>query len=203
MDFLNTIMEWINRKTKNMGLFDQIICRNYEHELEMSKHRNSNIVLSYWSYGDKNYCKICDYDDTINGCDYSAVIYKSGCITITKAISKDVISFDFSGCYMASFRVGNDRFVAHIAYGDVWGYKAAEGWNNLINRGIITNVRIFNPSKSIDIEKGPYNNLWGIISAREEFYAIRVYCNKSIVFVDPNGIFLAHPILDKDVILTI
>lgn len=182
-----------------MGLFDQVICRNNEYSLEMAKRQHSNLHDTHWDYADSkdDICRVLAYNDSINNCTYSAVLYKPGCISIVKALSIDVISYDFSGCYMASFKAGTERFVAHIAYGDMWGYQAAKKWNELINNKIIRDVRIFNPAHSMDRARGIYNQVWGIISSKEEFYALSVYVDFGTTMVDANGIFQEHPIVDK------
>lgn len=137
------------------------------------------------------------YQDIINGIKYSAAIYRPGYIAFMELENNsDAISFDFSGCYMAVFEIGHQKFVAHI---EKMGYER-EGdnspvneWNSLVKGGLIRNISLFKPSEYFTNKKN--NGVWGIITSDRYCYAINTFeCPAdNFCFLYPDGISRAYP----------
>lgn len=133
------------------------------------------------------------YQHSIKGVKYSAAIYMPKNIAIMKLDNdSDAISFDFSGCYMAVFTLGHQKYAAHIAVGDS-GYEAAKQWNDLVESRIIRNIILFKPS---EYHPSKINGIWGIITSRGDCYSIMTYedPNNNNCYLPPDGISKAYPL---------
>lgn len=101
---------------------------------------------------------------------YACVIYRAGRIAIFAANGIDAISAGFSGCYMASFTLGNNRYVAHLAMDSQIGVK--NSWNNAVNNNIINNVTLFCPSSGVYPSRRV--GIWGIITKTNRCFRLEV-----------------------------
>lgn len=140
------------------------------------------------------------YQHIIDGIKYSAVIYKYGNIAIMKLDDdSDAISFDFSGCYMAVFTLGHQKYVAHIAK-EGSPYAAVKEWNSLVESRLIGNAILFKPSEYFPIR---LNGIWGIITSRGDCYSIMTYedQNNRKCYLPPDGISRACPLLGRNAII--
>lgn len=168
-----------------MGLLDIITNPETINYLLRSKIRPYH-PLRFW----ENHIVIKEYNDTIDNNPYKAVIFEPQKIALTESVC-DTISFDFSGCYMASFKFGAARMVAHIAK-DGNPYNALLTWKDMINKGGIRNIRVFDPADAIfgrcstqrEYTRRFTNgeSVWGVITKDEKCYAINV--KENIVSTD-------------------
>lgn len=101
--------------------------------------------------------------------DCAMVLYVYGKISIYPILPhEDAISFDFSGCYIATFKYKNGKFVAHIAMD---GNKdTVKYWNHIVQEGIISDCILYEPTE-------PFQNLrhkcyWGLITSDGDCYTI-------------------------------
>ena len=104
-----------------------------------------------------------------NGSNCAMVFYVPNKISIYPIYSyEDALSFNFSGCYMATFKYEGRKFVAHIAMD--WNKDIVNYWNLIVQRGIIRDCILFNPTE-------PFQNLkhkcyWGLITSDGECFII-------------------------------
>lgn len=99
---------------------------------------------------------------------YAAVIYERSKISVFPLKRfEDVISFDFSGCYMATFTYSGQRYGAHIAMDGKQGIK--EYWNNMVRRGIIKDCLLYNPAEPFPLSG---KSFWGLITYDGDCYSI-------------------------------
>lgn len=182
--------------------FDEVICKNKEWKImqHLKQFRGQWIQLNCFNDSTiYQYGFNIDRTDSIN-IDYSVVLYAQCKVTVIPT-DNATLSFDFSGCYMASFKFNGQRYVAHIAYGDNYGrnaYLGATYWNQFITKNVenISEIRLFKPTEWVDQYQGIFKHVWGLITERGDCYAIRVYQdNYDDVMIDPNGIFRAYPII--------
>ncbi|MCA1764263.1 MAG: hypothetical protein ABR574_13685 [Cryomorphaceae bacterium] len=82
----------------------------------------------------------------------------------------DVISYNFTGCLMASFTYEGVRRVCHVSTGT--GQDCKEEWERI--KSLSTNVFEFRPSDFIDTKGASLNGCYGLITADLRTYSITV-----------------------------
>lgn len=116
----------------------------------------------------------------IEGFYLSAVIWMPGYISLYHTTKcQDFISFDFDGCVMASFDIGNEHYAAHIQRG---APDCTEEWIDFLtkNRKSIKNLVMFRPDfekmRSVRNSLTEPNSawLWGLITPNRTCYSICV-----------------------------
>ena len=109
---------------------------------------------------------------------YVAVIYVRSKISIFPIKQNaDALSFEFSGCYMATFKYGTQKYAAHIASdgnNDIKKY-----WNSIVQRGIITDCVLFEPTEPLNDFS---TSCWGLITSSGDCYTINCAEKKTRVY---------------------
>ena len=83
---------------------------------------------------------------------------------------EDVISYNFTGCIMATFKEGGIVKVCHVSTGKGQDCKAA--WDAVKARS--TNVFEFKPSDAIEANGGAFAGCYGLITSDLRTYSITV-----------------------------
>lgn len=128
--------------------------------------------------------KVCYRGDQIQieGHSLNAVIWTEKCISLYRTQkSQDFISFDFSGCVMATFDIEDDHYGAHIQQGN---YDCTQEWIDFVNKNPkMKNLVMFRPDtdkrcqevRSVnENDDTQYAWLWGVITPQRECYSICV-----------------------------
>ena len=115
---------------------------------------------------------------TIEGYNLNAVIWLPDRISLYHTQKHlDFISFDFSGCVMASFDMGTEHYAAHIQRGES---DCTRHWINFFeeNKTVIKNLVMFRPAfrriNEISVQPSDGVWLWGLITPNRECYSIYV-----------------------------
>ena len=99
----------------------------------------------------------------------SAVLWYRGGISVYES-TYDAISFDFSGCLMARFRMDGRYYAAHIHCDDNHQNDSRYVWANFMNlhRNRISDLTIFQPGHCLR----KFKSTWGIIESDGTCYSI-------------------------------
>lgn len=144
------------------------------------------------------------------GIDYppsiSAVLFQTGIITYSKmSHNRAVISYEFSGCYMARFKFLDSWYICHICcLGNNDSGDCKRDWNAFIQeyyhrRGEIENLSLFKPTAGYDAR---YYNIYngfpsqiqvvGLITHDGRCYSIVMDTKFSIAIVPPRAVHRIH-----------
>lgn len=101
---------------------------------------------------------------------FSYVWYEKERFAISEMNAEVALSFQFSGCWMASFRYNNKDYVSHIAKD---GYNALPDFIEFIRKKNIDpqDFVMFKPYACVEEEKY-YSEYWGLIDKKKECYRI-------------------------------
>lgn len=138
-------------------------------------------TMSYTLYDKENGIYLRgDNNIVIEGSCLNAVIWMNGYISLYHTPkNQDFISFDFDGCVMASFDIGNEHYAAHIQRGE---NDRTQDWINFLTkrRRDIKNLVMFRPNfqrlRKVRQRLTTPNNawLWGLITPDRNCYSICV-----------------------------
>jgi len=94
-------------------------------------------------------------------------------INSVDAAGCDVVSYNFSGCIMAAYKVGGTFHVCHVSTGD--GQDCKDAWNRL--KATSNAVFEFKPSDFVETGGAALLGVYGLITADLQTYAITVVQN--------------------------
>jgi hypothetical protein len=114
-------------------------------------------------------------DQTIGSTRYWHLPFVKDGINYASSQGRDVVSYNFTGCIMATFNVGGDRRVCHVSTGDGQDCKAA--WDAV--KAGATNVFEFKPSDFIETGGGSFLGCYGLITGDLQTLSITVTGDKA------------------------
>lgn len=92
--------------------FCNYLKKNYEYNKRLNKH---NIIYNIPNSLNKVFATNYGGGMFVNNITVDSVIWEERCVSIRKVkFDRDVLSFDFSGCAMAYFQIGVNKYAAHI-----------------------------------------------------------------------------------------
>lgn len=109
---------------------------------------------------------------------YTAVLYGNNDVISVYRVrpNDDIISFGFTGCYLAKFRLGRETYAAHVPPMQINNGN----WANFVNTFNIAVVTIFRPNhtqvpENLLKKSYPAYRCWGIIENDDRCYTLIVY----------------------------
>ena len=117
---------------------------------------------------------------------YTAVLYYSNEMISVHQVrpNDDIISFGFTGCYLAKFRIGSETYAAHVPPKQ----KNNGNWDNFVKTfNIKEDVIIFKPNhtqvpENLLKKSYPAYRCWGIIENDDNCFDLIVY--EDITYID-------------------
>jgi len=100
-------------------------------------------------------------------------------INFVATTGKDVISYNFTGCTMATYVHNGVRKVCHVSTGKGQDCKAE--WDRI--KGESTNVKEFKPSDYIKTKGLAFAGCYGIITSDDKCYSVTVVRQKDLIVI--------------------
>ena len=113
---------------------------------------------------------------TLGGVAYKHLPFVINGINSVDAGGGDVVSYNFSGCIMAAYKVGGTFRVCHVSTGDGQDCKAE--WNRI--KAASSAVFEFKPSDFVETGGAALLGVYGLITADLQTYAITVVQNAAM-----------------------
>ena len=110
---------------------------------------------------------------TLGGVTYKHLPFVVNGINSVDAGGCDVVSYNFSGCIMATYKSGGAMRVCHVSTGD--GQDCKDEWNRI--KAASTSVFEFKPSDFVETGGAALLGVYGLITADLQTYAITVVQN--------------------------
>ncbi|SHM62216.1 hypothetical protein [Rhizobacter sp. OV335] len=110
---------------------------------------------------------------TLGTVNYKHLPFVQNGINSVDAGGDDVVSYNFSGCIMAVYKVGGVFKVCHVSTGDGQDCKAE--WERI--KGTASAVFEFKPADFVDTGGAALKGVYGLITADLQTYAITVVHN--------------------------
>ena len=118
-------------------------------------------------------CSLGVEDKLLGGSPYWHLPFVQNGINYVSMAGRDVTSYNFTGCIMATYKDGADVRVCHVSTGDGQDCKAA--WDLIKGRAV--NVFQFKPSDFIEANGAAFLGCYGLITADLQTYSITVVNN--------------------------